>query len=94
MKINTLEKYQASYKQGIEEPEIFWQNIANHFDWSQKWNSVCEYDMHEAQFLWFKGGKTNITENCIDRHLKTKSNQTAIIFEPNSPKEVATHITL
>jgi acetyl-CoA synthetase len=93
MKINTLEKYQASYKQGIEEPEIFWQNIANHFDWSQKWNSVCEYDMHEAQFSWFKGGKTNITENCIDRHLKTKSNQTAIIFEPNSPKEVATHIT-
>jgi acetyl-CoA synthetase len=49
--------------------------------------------MNEAQFSWFKGGKTNITENCIDRHLKNKSDQTAIIFEPNSPKEVATHIT-
>jgi acetyl-CoA synthetase len=93
MKINTLEKYQASYKQGIEEPEMFWANIANGFNWSQKWNSVCEYDMNEAQFSWFKGGKTNITENCIDRHLKNKSDQTAIIFEPNSPKEVATHIT-
>jgi acetyl-CoA synthetase len=93
MKINTLEKYQASYKQGIEEPEMFWQNIANGFDWSQKWNSVCEYDMNEAQFSWFKGGKTNITENCIDRHLKNKSDQTAIIFEPNSPEEVATYIT-
>ena len=93
MKINTLEKYQASCKQGIEEPEMFWANIANGFNWSQKWNSVCEYDMNEAQFSWFKGGKTNITENCIDRHLKNKSDQTAIIFEPNSPKEVATHIT-
>ena len=93
MKINTLEKYQASYKQGIEEPEMFWGNIANGFDWSQKWNSVCEYDMSEAQFSWFKGGKTNITENCIDRHLENKADETAIIFEPNSPKEVATHIT-
>ena len=93
MKINTLEKYQDSYKQGIEEPEIFWGNIANGFDWSQKWNSVCEYDMNEAQFSWFKGGKTNITENCIDRHLENKADETAIIFEPNSPKEVATHIT-
>ena len=93
MKINTLEKYQDSCKQGIEEPEMFWANIANGFNWSQKWNSVCEYDMNEAQFSWFKGGKTNITENCIDRHLKNKSDQTAIIFEPNSPKEVATHIT-
>ena len=93
MKINTLKKYQDSYKQGIEQPEMFWQNIANSFVWSKKWNSVCEYDMNEAQFSWFKGGKTNITENCIDRHLKSKSDQTAIIFEPNSPKEVATHIT-
>ncbi len=93
MKINTLEKYQDSYKQGIEEPEMFWGNIANGFDWSQKWNSVCEYDMNEAQFSWFKGGKTNITENCIDRHLENKADETAIIFEPNSPKEVATHIT-
>ncbi len=93
MKINTLEKYQDSYKQGIEEPEMFWGNIANGFDWSQKWNSVCEYDMSEAQFSWFKGGKTNITENCIDRHLENKADETAIIFEPNSPKEVATHIT-
>ena len=93
MKINTLEKYQDSYKQGIEEPEMFWGNIANGFDWSQKWNSVCEYDMSEAQFSWFKGGKTNITENCIDRHLENKADETAIIFEPNSPKEVATQIT-
>ena len=93
MKINTLEKYQDSYKQGIEEPEMFWGNIANGFDWSQKWNSVCEYDMNEAQFSWFKGGKTNITENCIDRHLENKADETAIIFEPNSPKEVATRIT-
>ena len=93
MKINTLEKYQDSYKQGIEEPEMFWGNIANGFDWSQKWNSVCEYEMSEAQFSWFKGGKTNITENCIDRHLENKADETAIIFEPNSPKEVATHIT-
>ena len=72
---------------------MFWANIANGFNWSQKWNSVCEYDMNEAQFSWFKGGKTNITENCIDRHLKNKSDQTAIIFEPNSPEEVATYIT-
>ena len=92
-KINTIQEYEANFSKAKNQPELFWQDIASQFEWSKKWDSVCEFNMHEAEFSWFSGGKTNITENCIDRHLKDKANQTALIFEPNSPNESAIHIT-
>lgn len=92
-KINTPQEYKAACKASIDEPDIFWSKIAKQFEWSRPWESVCEFDMERADFKWFKGAKTNITINCIDRHLKDKPEHTALIFEPNSPKEEAQHIS-
>src|SRR6188768_4174365 len=91
--ITTPEKYQEEYKKSIEQPEEFWSEIANDFVWRKKWDKVLEWDFQKPEVKWFVGGKLNITENCIDRHLAKRSNQTAIIWEPNNPKDEAKHIT-
>lgn len=92
-KINTLQEYKAVYTASVNEPDLFWSEIAKQFTWSKPWKTVCEFDMERADFKWFKGAKTNITINCIDRHLKNNAEHTALIFEPNSPKEEAQHIS-
>jgi acetyl-CoA synthetase len=89
----TLEDYQRAKKQALAHPSQFWAEIAANFDWHRKWDTVLEYDFHKPEVKWFLGGQLNITENCLDRHLKTQPNQIAIIFEPNDPDEVAQHIT-
>lgn len=92
--IKSLEEYFQVYRKSVRNPEIFWEEIAEeHFDWHQKWDKVLEHNLAEAQVKWFVNAKLNITENCIDRHLAKKGNRTAIIFEPNDPKEEARHIT-
>ena len=92
--IKNLEEYFQVYRKSVSEPENFWAEIAEeHFVWQKKWNKVLEYDFEQAKFEWFKGAKLNITENCIDRHLLTNADKTAIIFEPNNPKEKAQHIS-
>ncbi|PKP24405.1 MAG: acetate--CoA ligase [Bacteroidetes bacterium HGW-Bacteroidetes-2] len=93
-KIKNLEHYFKAYKKSIKEPKKFWEKIADeHFSWYRKWDNVLEYSMQEAEFKWFEGAKLNITKNCIDRHLAKRGNKTAILFEPNNPKEKAQHIT-
>ncbi len=89
----SLEDYQRAKEQALAHPSQFWAEIAANFDWQKKWDTVLEYDFHKPEVKWFLGGQLNITENCLDRHLKTQPNQTAIIFEPNDPDEVAQHIT-
>jgi acetyl-CoA synthetase len=89
----SLEDYQKAKEQASVHPKEFWAEIAANFDWYRKWDSVLEYDFHKPEVKWFLGGQLNITENCLDRHLKTQPNQTAIIFEPNDPDEAAQHIT-
>ena len=89
----TLEDYQRAKEQALAHPSQFWAEIAANFDWHRKWDTILEYDFHKPEVKWFLGGQLNITENCLDRHLKTQPNQTAIIFEPNDPDEVAQHIT-
>jgi acetyl-CoA synthetase len=91
--ITSIIEYQQQYKKSVEEPESFWASIAEQFVWRKKWNKVLEYDFHKPEVKWFLGGKLNITENCIDRHLSSKANQTAIIWEPNNPKDEAKKIT-
>ena len=59
----------------------------------QRWSKVVEYDMQEAKIKWFKNAKLNITKNCLDRHLSSRGDKTAIIWEPNNPKEEAQHIS-
>ncbi|MBL6659904.1 MAG: acetate--CoA ligase [Crocinitomicaceae bacterium] len=92
-KINNLGQYDEQYQEALGKPKEFWNKIAQEFSWSQKWTEVCEFDMVNADFSWFKNAKTNITENCIDRHLKKKGAQTALIFEPNAPNDIAEHIS-
>jgi len=76
------------------EPEVFWGKIAEeHFTWYKKWDNVLEWDFKKPEIKWYQGAKLNITENCIDRHLRTKGSKTAILFEPNNPEEQAQHIT-
>lgn len=86
-KINTFEEYQKEYEKSVQTPELFWNDIAENFTWRKKWDQVLNWNFTEPKIEWFKGAKLNITENCIDRHLATHANQTAIIWEPNKPTD-------
>ncbi len=92
--IKHLEEYFQVYRKSVRNPEAFWEEIAEeHFVWRKRWNNVLEWDFKKPEIKWFEGAKLNITENCLDRHLPTRGNKTAIIFEPNDPKEEALHVT-
>ena len=92
--IKHLEEYYQVYRKSIREPENFWEEIAEeHFVWRKKWDSVLEWDFSKPAVKWFEGAQLNITENCIDRHLSTRGDKTALLFEPNDPTEAAEHIT-
>jgi acetyl-CoA synthetase len=85
--IKTFEEYQQAYHQSVVDPEGFWANVADHFYWRRKWDKVLEWNFKDPDVKWFQGGKLNITENCLDRHLGTLGNAPAIIWEPNDPEE-------
>ncbi|HYH56164.1 MAG TPA: acetyl-coenzyme A synthetase N-terminal domain-containing protein, partial [Anseongella sp.] len=87
--IRSFEEYQKAYRQSIEDPEAFWGDVAGEFHWRKKWDKVLEWDFKGPDVKWFQGGKLNITENCLDRHLATQGNTLALIWEPNDPKEAA-----
>ncbi|MEZ4781881.1 MAG: acetate--CoA ligase [Flavobacteriaceae bacterium] len=92
--IKHLEEYYQVYRKSIREPENFWEEIAEeHFIWRKKWSKVLSWDFTKPEVKWFEGAQLNITENCIDRHLATRGDKTAILFEPNNPDEPAEHIT-
>jgi len=80
--------YDAMYKQSIEQPDVFWGEKAKEFiDWYQPWDTVSKVDMKNSEISWFTGAKLNVSYNCIDRHLATKANNTAIIFEGDDPND-------
>lgn len=92
--IKHLEEYWQVYRKSVRNPESFWEEIAEeHFLWRKKWDKVLSWDFSTPEVKWFEGAKLNITENCIDRHLATRGDKTAILFEPNDPNEGAQHIT-
>jgi len=92
--IKHLEEYFQVYRKSVRNPEVFWEEIAEeHFVWRKRWNKVLDWDFTKPEVKWFEGAELNITENCIDRHLRTRGDKTAIIFEPNDPNETAQHIT-
>ena len=86
-RITSFEQYQSEYKRSVENPEQFWAEKAENFLWRKKWDKVLEWNFTEPNVKWFIGGKLNITENCLDRHLKERGDQTAIIWEPNDSNE-------
>jgi acetyl-CoA synthetase len=92
-KINSFEEYQSEYSKSVSNPEEFWAKQAETFQWKKKWNKTLEWNFDEPKVEWFKGGKLNITENCLDRHLEERGEKTAILWEPNEPNKPAIHIT-
>ncbi len=92
--IKHLEEYFQVYRKSVRDPESFWGEIAEeHFVWRKKWDHVLKWNFNKPEIKWFEGGKLNITENCIDRHLTTRGDKPAIIWEPNDPSQPAVHIT-
>ncbi|MCG8894430.1 acetate--CoA ligase [Tenacibaculum finnmarkense] len=92
--IKNLEEYFQVYRKSVRNPALFWEEIAEeHFIWRKKWDTVLTYDFSKPAIKWFEGAKLNITENCIDRHLKIRGDKTAILFEPNNPDDEAEHIS-
>jgi len=82
----TADNYQTLYQQSITDPETFWSEQANLFlDWSQPWDSTLAFDYPKGEISWFKGGKLNVSVNCLDRHLESRADQTAIIWEGDNP---------
>jgi acetyl-CoA synthetase len=84
--VRSWDEYKKAYENSINDPENFWAGIAEHFLWKKKWNKVLEWNFTDPYIKWFEGGKLNITENCLDRHLEEHGNKPAIIWEPNDPE--------
>ena len=80
------DKYLAMYRRSIDSPDAFWAEQAETFiDWYRRWDTVSQADFSQGRFAWFKGGKLNVSYNCIDRHLKDRADQVAIIWEGDDP---------
>ncbi len=95
--IKTLEEYRTAYKKSVEAPEDFWADVAGNFSWQKKWDKVLDWNFNDPDVKWFINGKFNITENAIDRHLPTKADKTAFIWESNSidrPNRIITYQNL
>jgi acetyl-CoA synthetase len=91
--ILSIEQYHSEYAKSVENPEAFWAEQAETFTWRKPWKKVLNWNFKKAETKWFVGGKLNITENCLDRHLETRGNQIALIFEPNDPKAKTQKLT-
>lgn len=93
MEIKSLDDYNAAYKKSVETPELFWEEIAQNFQWQKKWDKVLSWNFTEPNVKWFEGAKLNITENCLDRHVETQPDKIAIIWESNEVNVASEHIT-
>ena len=87
LRINSFDDYKRVYDYSVSEPENFWGSVADTFYWQKKWDNVLDWNFTEPNVKWFSGGKLNITENCLDRHLANDADKTAMIWEPNDPEE-------
>jgi acetyl-CoA synthetase len=92
-RISSFDEYQKVYRESIQHPEKFWDEIAENLFWRKKWNKTLDWNFETAETKWFINGKLNITENCLDRHLEKNGDKTAYIFEPNDPKEASRKIS-
>jgi acetyl-CoA synthetase len=93
MEIKSLDEYNIAYKKSVETPELFWEEIARNFQWQKKWDKVLSWNFTSPNIKWFEGAKLNITENCLDRHVKTQPDKIAIIWESNDENIASEHIT-
>jgi acetyl-CoA synthetase len=92
-KIQTLSGYIHEYQKSVLQPDEFWGRVAETFHWKKHWDSVLDWDFEKPDIKWFSGGKLNITENILDRHLFTIGDRTAIIWEPNEPGDATVKLS-
>ena len=92
-KIQSLQDYFNEYQKSIEQPEDFWEGIAQSFHWKKPWDKVLSWNFEGPDIKWFENAKLNITENIFERHLASHGEKTAIIWEPNDPSEAERRIT-
>ncbi|MCB1065324.1 MAG: acetate--CoA ligase [Verrucomicrobiae bacterium] len=86
--VKSMEEYQALYDRSVNDPEGFWTEQAERLTWMEKWNTLREWDYHQADIKWFLGGKINACYNCIDRHVDEGHGDTVgLIWEGNDPTE-------
>jgi acetyl-CoA synthetase len=93
LQIRSLEQYHETYQRSVADPEGFWAEQAATFRWSKPWKNVLNWNFKEPKVKWFVGGKLNITENCLDRHVEATPKKTALIWEPNNPKDKPLKLT-
>ena len=93
LRIKSFQEYQEKYKSSVEDPEAFWDEIAQTFKWQKSYDKVCEWEFETPSIKWFVNGKVNITENALDRHLPERANQVAILWEANDPNQASESIT-
>ncbi len=92
-KIKSFQDYKETYDRSVKNPEGFWAEIANHYNWIKPWDRILDWNFSEPDVKWFLNAKLNITQNCIDRHLADKADKTAILWESNFPDRESIHIT-
>ena len=85
--ITSLEEYHIEYAKSIDNPSAFWKKEAETFHWFKPFDEVLKWNFEEPNVKWFLNGKTNITYNALDRHIKDRGDKTAILWEPNNPEE-------
>ncbi len=83
------DSYAEMYRRSIEEPEAFWREQSDRLDWIKPWTKLsnCSYDEATFGIEWFADGTLNVSQNCLDRHLATRGDTTAIIWEGDDPSQ-------
>ena len=89
--IKTMEEYKKLYKKSIDDPDGFWAEQAKELEWFKKWDKVSEWDFNKPELKWFIGGKLNVSYNCLDRHLATRGNKAALIWQGEPLEESKTY---
>lgn len=87
LQIKSFDEYKKAWQRSVDDPEGFWAEQAESFTWQKKWDKVLEWDFKKPDIKWFLNAKFNITVNALDRHLESRGEQAAIIWEPNEPGE-------
>ncbi|MEO7177049.1 MAG: acetate--CoA ligase [Saprospiraceae bacterium] len=85
--IHNIESYREAYLASVDDPEGFWANVAENFEWQKRWDKVLSWDFKDFDVKWFEGAQFNITANCLDRHVKHQPDKIALIWEPNDPEQ-------
>ena len=93
--VASLDAYEATYQQSLEDPEGFWREQAARLDWFEPFDTVKDvsFASDDVHIRWYTGGTLNAAHNCLDRHLEERGDQTALIFEPDDPSQPARHIS-